>query len=228
MELSKTTSEGEIEQKTCTICGIYSDITNGGKTAKGCINDETPTVWSIMYVSLKDSISPDTWISDYSKGSAENIKIAEISEYINGMYGQTIRSIGKASVMTKVIACVVIMVVILLLMRLIIWRERRESSLKKALGLTTSNVRTDYLKKLSIYLLIGLVFGILSGLLLGPRMAGILFSFMGAKGLGFTMDPISTFAIIPILMIVSVFTTAAISLKEVKNIRAYECLNTRE
>jgi len=228
INVSKTTSEGEIEQKTCTICGIYSDITNGGKTAKGCIKDETPTVWSIMYVSLKDRVSPDTWISDYSKGSEENIKIAEISEYINGMYGQTIRSIGKASVMTKVIACVVIMVVILLLMRLIIWRERRESSLKKALGLTTSNVRTDYLKKLSIYLLIGLFFGILSGLMLGPRMAGVLFGFMGAKGLEFTMDPISTFAIIPLLMIVSVFITAAISLKEVKNIKAYECLNTRE
>ena len=223
----KMTSEGENVQSECVICGIYSDITNGGKTAKGCMDDETPAIWSVMYVSLKDGVAIDEWISEYSAASEESIKIAGISEYMSGMYGQTIRNIGNASLITKAVACVVITVVILLLMRLVIWRERGESSLKKALGLTASEIRADYLKKLVVYLLTGLVFGILSGLLLGQRLAGVLLGFMGAKGLEFTMDPLSTFLIIPSLMMLSVFAAAAVSLKEVKNIKAYECLNTR-
>jgi putative ABC transport system permease protein len=96
------------------------------------------------------------------------------------------------------------------------------------LGLTASDIRADYLKKLVLYLLTGLVFGILSGMMLGQRLAGVLLGFMGAKGLEFTMDPLSTFLIIPVLIMLSVFAAAAVSLKEVKNIKAYECLNTRE
>ena len=223
----KSTSEGETIQSICVICGIYSDITNGGKTAKGCMDDETPAIWSVMYVSLKDGVAIDEWISEYSAASEESIKIAGIAEYMRGMYGQTIRNIENASVMTKAVACVVITVVILLLMRLVIWRERGESSLKKALGLTASDIRADYLKKLVLYLLTGLVFGILSGMMLGQRLAGVLLGFMGAKGLEFTMDPLSTFLIIPSLMMLSVFAAAAVSLREVKNIKAYECFNTR-
>ena len=103
-----------------------------------------------------------------------------------------------------------------------------DSSLKKALGLTSNDIRSDYLKKLVLYLMTGLVLGILSGMMLGQRLAGILLSFMGAKGLEFTMDPVSAFVIIPVLMILSVFAAADVSLREIKNIKAYECLNTRE
>lgn len=226
--VTKTNADGKTEPVTCVICGIYSDITNGGKTAKGCIKDETPSIWSVMYVSLENGVTPDIWISEYSSGSEESIKIAEISEYVNGMYGQTISKIGNASVMTKAVASAVILVVILLLMRLVIWRERGESSLKKALGLTASDIRADYLKKLGVYLLAGLVLGILSGMLIGQRFAGGLLSFMGAKGLEFTIDPISTFIVVPVLMILTVFAAAFVSLKEIKNIKAFECLNTRE
>ncbi len=219
---------GNIEQRECIICGIYSDITNGGKTAKGCIEDDTPSMWSVMYVTLKDGVSPEEWITEYGSGSQESIKIAMISEYMNGMYGQTIRNIGNASLMTKGVACLVIVVVILLLLRLVIWKERRESSLKKALGLMASQIRMVYLKKLIFYLLAGLILGIISGSILGQRLAGGLLGMMGAKGLEFTIDPVSTFLIVPVLILASAIAAAVISLREIRNIRAYECLNTRE
>lgn len=219
---------GNIEQRECIICGIYSDITNGGKTAKGCIEDDTPSMWSVMYVTLKDGVSPEEWIAEYGSGCQESIKIAMISEYMDGMYGQTIRNIGNASLMTKAVACLVIVVVILLLLRLVIWKERRESSLKKALGLMASQIRIDYLKKLIFYLLAGLILGLISGSILGQRLAGGLLGMMGAKGLKFTIDPVSTFLIVPVLILASAIAAAVISLREIRNIRAYECLNTRE
>ena len=229
--ICKISEDGETEESTCVICGIYSDITNGGKTAKGCIDDATPIMWSVMYVTLKEDVSPDEWITEYSSGANglnQSIKIAEISEYMSGMYGQTIRNIGNASVMTKGVACVVTIVVVLLLMRLVIWKERAASSLKKALGLTNTDIRADYLKKLMLYLLIGLALGIISGILLGQRLAGALLGLMGAKGLKFTMDIVSTFGVVPFLMILSAVVAAFISLREIRNIKAYECLTTRE
>ena len=223
--VSKSETEGKTVLSKCLICGIYSDITNGGKTAKGCIKDETPAMWSVINVSLKDGVQRDSWISEYG---SENIKIAGISEYVNGMYGQTIKTTGNASVMTKAVACAVIIVVMILLMRLVIRRERGESSLKKALGFTARDISSDYVKTLILYLLAGLSAGILSGMVLGQRLAGFLFSFMGAEGLDFVFDPLSAFVIVPALIILSVFSGTALSLREIKNIKAFECLNARE
>ena len=231
INICKNMEDGETVESICVICGIYSDITNGGKTAKGCIDDATPIMWSVMYVTLKEDVSPDEWITEYSSGANglnQSIKIAEISEYMSGMYGQTIRNIGNASVMTKGVACVVTIVVVLLLMRLVIWKERAASSLKKALGLTNTDIRADYLKKLMLYLLIGLALGIISGILLGQRLAGALLGLMGAKGLKFTMDIVSTFGVVPLLMILSAVVAAVLSLREIRNIKAYECLTTME
>lgn len=53
-------------QVPVTICGLYSDITNGGKTAKmqkdpaNCDNGEI--LWSVLYVTLKESASREEWI----------------------------------------------------------------------------------------------------------------------------------------------------------------------
>ena len=58
------------EKRTHTICGIYSDITNGGKTAKAggaAMQDETPVMWSILYVSLNPSVQSEQWLAEYRR-----------------------------------------------------------------------------------------------------------------------------------------------------------------
>lgn len=41
------------ETKTLTVSGIYSDITNGGKTAKAAFSDDsTESMWNVFYGSL--------------------------------------------------------------------------------------------------------------------------------------------------------------------------------
>ena len=51
------------------VCGLYSDITNGGKTAKmflipdSCKNQKT--MWSIIYVDLEDSADKKQWMEQY-------------------------------------------------------------------------------------------------------------------------------------------------------------------
>ena len=50
---------------SCKVSGIYSDITNGGKTAKArfdTFDDKTPVMWSVIYLSLKNENLADTWV----------------------------------------------------------------------------------------------------------------------------------------------------------------------
>ena len=67
---------------------------------------------------------------------------------------------------------------ILLFVRLVIWRERRDSSLKKALGFVSADIRKEYLGKVFLYVLPGIA-AVVTGAAMIYLPAGII-----AGGLG--------------------------------------------
>ena len=217
----------------CKVCGIYSDITNGGKTAKACFadsDDKTAVMWSVIYLSLKDESLTDIWVQDYRAKYSSNddgIRAVKIADYIAGTYGQTIRNIRKAAVVSAFSACLILFVVMLLLLRLIIWRERSDSSLKKALGFTTADIKEEYLKKTFKYLLPGIALGIFAGIVPGQGLAGVLLGSMGAYGFRFILNPISVFVFAPAVIAAAAALATGVSLKEIGRIQAYECLGAR-
>lgn len=222
--------DGTNEEKECSVCGIYSDVTNGGKTAKACMedpDDATPVMWSIIYLSLADEQLASEWTSEYQdrySSFEDGVKVTLISDYLKGTYGQTIRNISKAAAVSAVMACFVLFIVMLLLVRLAIWRERNDSSLKKALGFTSSDIRMEYLKKTLIYILPGIAMGLFAGIIPGQSLAALLLRSMGAYSFRFIIDPAMVFAEAPAMVIVSAMIAAIISLTEVKRIYAWECL----
>ncbi len=128
--------------------------------------------------------------------------------------------------MTAALACAVVFAVVLLLVRLVIWRERGESSLKKALGFTSSDISRAYLKKALLYVLPGAAAGVFAGLYPGQWLAGLLLGSMGAQGFQFIVDPVSTFLFVPALVSCTAAAAAAAGLAEIRRIRAEECLRT--
>ena len=226
----KEMKDGTAEEISCSVCGIYSDITNGGKTAKACMRDPdeaTPVMWSIIYLSLTDEHLAGEWTKEYQDrfSSFENgVKVTLIEDYLKGTYGQTIRNISKAASVSAVMACFVLFIVMLLLIRLVVWRERNDSSLKKALGFTSSDIRMEYLKKTLTYILPGIVLGVFAGIIPGQSLAALLLRSMGAYSFRFIIDPLTVFAAAPAMTAASAMFAAIISLTEVKRIHAWECL----
>lgn len=220
--------------RTCRVCGIYSDITNGGKTAKAQFDlskDTTPVMWSIIYVNVKDSISVTEWTSSFSKKAESigaGIQVTDISKYVLSTYGQTIRNIKDAALLAMLTATVVLFIVVILFMRLTLWQERRDCSLKKALGYTAKELTWAYMVKAMAYILAGIIVGIFWGLVPGQGMAGMLLGNLGASGFHFIINPIVVFAGIPLLTLAVGTLAIQISLREMKKIRAYECCVGRE
>ena len=226
----KEMKDGTAEEVSCSVCGIYSDITNGGKTAKACMkdpDDATPVMWSIIYLSLADEDLTREWTNEYQdrySSFESGVKVTLIADYLKGTYGQTIRNISKAAAVSSVMACFVLFIVMLLLIRLVVWRERNDSSLKKALGFTTSDIRMEYLKKTLAYILPGIVLGVFAGIIPGQSMAALLLRSMGAYSFRFIIDPLTVFAAAPAMIAVFAVLAAILSLTEVKRIHAWECL----
>ena len=226
----KKMKDGTAEEISCSVCGIYSDITNGGKTAKACMrdpDDATPVMWSIIYLSLADEDLTREWTNEYQdrySSFESGVKVTLIADYLKGTYGQTIRNISKAAAVSSVMACFVLFIVMLLLIRLVVGRERNDSSLKKALGFTSSDIRMEYLKKTVTYILPGIVLGVFAGIVPGQSLAALLLRSMGAYSFRFIIDPLTVFAAAPAMIAVSAVLAAILSLTEVKRIHAWECL----
>ena len=226
-------SEAE-ETIHCRVCGIYSDITNGGKTAKACFpqpENVGPPMWSILYVTLKDGSSIAEWtehiqarVRDYGSG----IRVTDISSYVSATYGQTILRIRKAAVLAMAASCLVLATVVLLFVRLTVWQERSDCSLKKALGFVSAEIRMEYLKRALAYMLAGTAAGVFLGLVPGQKLAALLLGSLGASGFCFLIDPVRVFLIIPAVTVFVAVLAAWISLKEVDRIRASECCLGRE
>ncbi len=222
--------DNQSEAVPCEVCGIYSDITNGGKTAKACfdkISGETEVMWSIVYLSLRDRNSAGEWVPDFQKkfsSAEEGIKAIEISDYLKGTYGQTIRNISNASAVSVIMACLTLFIVVLLLVRFVIWKERSDSSLKKALGFTSTDIRKEYLKKSFIYILPGILLGLFAGIVPGQSLAGAILGSMGAYGFHFIVDPVKAFVFTPAVTASAAYLAVFISLREISRIRAFECL----
>ena len=226
----KQMKDGTAEEISCSVCGIYSDITNGGKTAKACMkdpDDATPVMWSIIYLSLANEDLTREWTNEYQdrySSFESGVKVTLIADYLKGTYGQTIRNISKAAAVSSVMACFVLFIVMLLLIRLVVWRERNDSSLKKALGFTSSDIRMEYLKKTVTYILPGIVLGVFAGIVPGQSLAALLLRSMGAYSFRFIIDLLTVFAAAPVMIAVSALLAAILSLTEVKRIHAWECL----
>lgn len=215
-----------------TICGIYSDITNGGKTAKAAyLHGDGTLMWSVFYVSLEDDVVKEQWLSEFTEILSDggiSAKVVDIQEYVADTYGQTIREIRMAARLAVFVAALVMFVVVVLFTRLFVVKDRYDISLKKAIGFTRKDIKRLYLLGYLPVMLVGILVGILSGNLLGEKMAGLLLKTLGATGFSFQIDYKTVCVWIPIITAIVVYCAILLGLFEIKSIRAYECCRGKE
>lgn len=209
-----------------TVCGIYSDITNGGKTAK--IHSRairTPVIWSVIYVTLSESAEEEAWMAKYRRSGVDAVRIGD---YVQETYAQTLSRLRLASRWTCGIGALVIAVVLGLFSRLIVERSRNAISLRKALGFTGKECERDYFAGGMTAAVTGAAIGLLSGCLGGGPLCGTVLQFFGAEGFHFVIRPTQALVGIPLL----VLGTAALAIRwgtsGIRAMKAYECCVGKE
>ena len=215
-----------------TVCGIYSDITNGGKTAKLSagrakleILPDEDVMWSILYVSLRDGTDIAAWIQKNGTFTEQmGAKITDIRTYVEGTYGQMIQNLDMVSGVVIIASLVILFTVVLLFFRLIVERERMDLALKKALGFSSREIKKAYGGGTLPYIVVSILLGVWLSVVLGQTAAGMVLSSLGASGFQFVTDKIMTFAIIPLSVCMVTFLAIAGGAKEVDRIKAFEAM----
>lgn len=208
------------------VSGIYSDITNGGKTAKiNNVQDDRSVIWSVIYVSLNDSSKKEQWMEQYRQMGAD---VTDIEHYVEETYGQTLKQIQMAARMALFLATLVIFVVVVLFMRLIVEKDRYSISLHKALGFTGRDIQRSYLAKGMLHAALGMTAGIFLGNLCGEEICGMLLKSFGAEGFRFVVEWERVLLLIPAISLVAAGFAVLAGIAEIQRIKASECCIGKE
>lgn len=214
----------ERKEKILTVSGIYSDITNGGKTAKAVFTDNSANImWYVISAELADPSLVGSKVAEYADRFAY-AKVSDIEEYIAQTYGSTINSVGKASNAAIVVALVISVLVTLLFMKMLVAKDRYSIAVMKAFGFTNSDIQAQYVSRSAFILVVGIVLGTLLANTLGERLAGAVVSSFGASTFHFTVDPISAYALSPLMLIGSVLIVTIIGTARAGKIQISEII----
>ncbi len=214
------------EEIRCTVCGIYSDITNGGKTAKmSGRRDHGPVIWSVLYVSLQDPSASARWMEYYGQAGAD---VTDIGDYVRDIYGPTLAQIRRASMGARLIAILVAFVVITLFLRLIVERNRDAISLQKALGFISGEISRAYCLKGLLSAAAGVISGLVLGTLLGEGLCGMVLKSLGADSFRFVIRWSCLLAGIPAILLGTSISAVLMGTAEVQHIKACECCTGRD
>lgn len=192
------------EEKLLSIHGIYSDITNGGKTAKAIFKPEQIEVMSAMiYADLSADANRKEVVEDYLERYPQ-IKIAETSEYLNQMYASTTESIGIISLGGGIVSLLIVSLITILTLRLIIARSQKEIKTMSVLGFRIKDIKAQLLWQMGLISVIGIIIGLIFSSTLGETLSGLLLSSLGGSGFRFIVQPLISYVAIPLFFFVTI------------------------
>lgn len=167
------------KEQRFTVCGIYANVFNGGKTAKAVFEDEeAASIWTDIYIKLKDSEQTEKKMNHYKK-DLPFVKMNNAREYRDQTFGSTIQSILLIALGSSLVALLITGLITSLFMKLLLVKDKKEIATLKALGFTNQRINHQYLSRSLTVLLIGLVTGTFLAMSVGKGMSGLIAVVLG-------------------------------------------------
>lgn len=212
----------EGQEINLTVTGIYSDVTNGGKTAKAVFSDASADImWSVISAELADGSLIGSKITEYAE-RFDFAKVSDIDEFILQTYGSTIGSIGKASIVAAGVALIITILITLLFIKMLVTKDRYSIAVMRAFGFTNSDIKTQYAARSIFVLLVGIFLGTLLANTLGEKLAGLVIASFGASSFEFIVNPVFAYLLSPLMMVCVVLFATAIGTLDAGQNKIYE------
>lgn len=193
------------KKEDLTISGIYSDITNGGKTARASFSDDqSPSLMTSLVMNLKTGVSLEEKVAFLEK-AYPNAKVYDIKAYRDAVFDSTLSSIRKASITAALLSLGLGFLITLLFVNMLVIKDRRQIAILKFLGFTSESIRNIYMLGSLFIVSICIVLGIILAGTLGQSLAGLFIQGVGIAHFKFDVNKAFVFFIMPILLMASVF-----------------------
>lgn len=207
------------KEKNFIVSGIYSDVTNGGKTAKAVFKDNSSEImWSVINIELKDQSLLEKKVMEYTS-LFNYAKVYDIDTYISKVFGQVISSVNKAAYGGLAISLIMTLLITLLFMKMLIIRDRYSITVLKAIGFRNSDITTQYISRTACVLILSIFLGTLLANTLGRVLIGMIISLFGAATFKFTINPFLAYLLCPLMIACMAFIATLVSTSNIEKIK---------
>ncbi|MDF2801032.1 MAG: peptide transporter permease [Anaerocolumna sp.] len=185
------------------VCGVYQDITNGGKTAKADITlgiNNDSILWYIISMDVKSNVDMDKKMN-YYQSNYDSVKVNDIKEYTKQTLGNIIDQMGLIVIGGIVIALMISALITALFLKMLLSKDMSQIAIMRSVGLTSKNIKHQYMAGTMLVLIVGIILGILASHFLGEFMVSMALSSMGAAKIEFVTNVWQTWILCPLALI---------------------------
>lgn len=218
----KLTLEVDGEEKLLTVCGIYSDITAAGKTAKAAFKASEGDLMRVVIPIELDGKTPAAQTASRYRAEFPFADIAVSDEYIRQTFGSTLEAIQKVSYASGAAAVLLTVLVTLLFMKMLIAKDHYTIAVLKAVGFRDSDIRKQYLTRSLSVAALGAAAGVLLANTLGELAGAALISSMGATAFRFVINPWFAYLFSPLLIAVCVCGATISGISDIRPLKISE------
>lgn len=202
------------KEEKLTVSGIYQDVTNGGKTAKGMLESDD-VLWTTYNFNVKDA-SQINEIKMELEQTFRHIKVTDMDNYIKQTLGGIIEQVASLSVVSFVLSLFISILITSMFFKMILAKEAKNIAIMKSIGISTKTLQRQYIVRALFTLLIGLIVGVVLTNVLGTQVASLLLS--GVSKLTFVTNPLINYLIIPFSLVLVVSISVYIVSVSIKKI----------
>jgi putative ABC transport system permease protein len=199
------------------VCGIYQDITYGGKTAKAAINFDIKDIEGYMiYLDVYDGVDINKKV-DEMRATLPDSKITPVNEFVFQTLKGVVENMSLVEGVSIVISLLLTILITIMFLQLITAREHSAIAIKKAIGFSTGDIRIQ----LGIRILIIQFFAIFAGTILANTLGEVIFAGMlssiGVAKINMLVEPLWAYIICPAVQLLAVIITVIIGTKVIRN-----------
>ncbi len=205
------TLRGASGAQDVTLVGIYQDMTNGGRTAKGMVPVEGESiVWRTVLLDAADGVAP-TELARRLSDSYPAVQTVQMSEFAEQTLGDLIRQTGTVATAAALVAIVLTSLIAAMFAQMVIARDKSQIAIQRGLGVSDRALRIQYLTRFVVVLVAGIVFGAVLVGTVGQSMVASVIGSLGAPALRFDVAPLLAYAAVPLALTATVGVVALIA-----------------
>lgn len=214
--------------KVFVVSGIYQDVTSGGYTAKSLYGfDHAPAEKYSFAVELPKSADPKATANQWRAVLGGGYTIEPMEEFLEQTLGGVTRQVRSAAFVAVAVGLCVSALIILLFMKLRLAKDVSQISILKAVGFSNSDIRRQYLYKVGLVSLAGVLCGSLFANLFGDNITSVVFASMnlGISKIAFIVNPWTAFLLLPSLLFAVSLSATWLCTGQVKGYHVVSLIN---
>ncbi len=207
------------------VCGIYQDVTSGGKTAKAMHNFAEVTAEQYTYqIYLEQEIEASETIGKWEQYLGNGYSIEDMEEFLKQTLGGVSTQIKQGSVAAFVIGLLLTTLITLLFMKLRLAREAGELAIKRAIGIPFSTICLQELYPVLRAGVIGMLAGAFLVEIAGDKIVSML---IGMLNIGLTRIEFSRITVLLDVVVfgVLIMTLIIVTRAACERIRKMDIIN---